>query len=936
VIFDEVASFPELELVPVFINSPAWARSSDSVTAPPDSPSDYADFVSQFAERYGNSVDHYQIWDEPNLSAAWGNADPRPAEYAALLSEAYTAIHAADAQASVITAALAPTTERTGRNIADVLYLEDLYELGVQNYFDAAAGKPYGFSTSPQNRTVSLGTLNFSRLVLLREVMVAHDDGQKPVWGAGFGWNSLPDGWSGGSSIWGSVTAQQQHEYTIQAFQRAHREWPWAGGLILQHWQPDTSPDDPLQGFAVINHQNQPTALWQTLVNNPPPALPANGLYHPRTEAASYSGLWTFGALGADIGWLPTSDSQLTFDFIGIDIALLLREGDYFAFLYPRIDDKQANATPRDADGNAYILLRSASAEPEVNLVEVANSLQPGTHTLQVVADRGWDRWALAGYAVSDGNLAAPYNQQITLATLTAIIALAVVIAAGLRLPWSNWWQHAQSLVRPLSHITHLLLSILASCVLMTGLLLTWGDSLPAIFRRDAFQFGASLFITGGIIAYELPFLVSVVAVGVLFVLIYQRIETGLMLVVLWTPFFLFPVELYTFFFPMAELLLLITVAAAILCGLVRWARQRQSTTAMFPADYTLSLSTIDKVMLAWAGLASVAVLWSEYTSVAVSEWRTLFIEPFLFYILLRVTTLSKQGWLRLFNMLIIAGSLVALIGLLQYIRGEAIITAEAGVRRLAGVYGSPNNVALFLGRTIPFALAYLLMSETYYRRIFGGISLAIMLIALALTQSTGGLLLGIPAGVAVVFLIHWRWRAVPVLAGLAIAGAVAIVALTQISPRFASLLDWTQGTNFMRIRIWESSLSIIRDYPLTGLGLDQFLYAFRGHYIRPDAIFDPDLSHPHNIVFDFWIRLGMGGVLLLIAIQISFWRKIYHAITDNLSSGWQLIVTGLAGAMAALLAHGLIDNSIYVFDLAYIFALLMAATQSIPAVYNK
>ena len=55
----------------------------------------------------------------------------------------------------------------------------------------------------------------------------------------------------------------------------------------------------------------------------------------------------------------------------------------------------------------------------------------------------------------------------------------------------------------------------------------------------------------------------------------------------------------------------------------------------------------------------------------------------------------------------------------------------------------------------------------------------------------------------------------------------------------------------------------MIHDHPITGLGLDQFLYAYRGRYILPDAWQEPNLSHPHNILLDFWVRLGIFGVLL-------------------------------------------------------------------------
>ena len=266
-----------------------------------------------------------------------------------------------------------------------------------------------------------------------------------------------------------------------------------------------------------------------------------------------------------------------------------------------------------------------------------------------------------------------------------------------------------------------------------------------------------------------------------------------------------------------------------------------------------------------------------------------------------------------------------AVIGIYLFLRGEAIITAEAGVRRLASVYGSPNNVGLFLGRCIPFALAYMLTFADKYRQIAAALALGVMLLAVALTQSVGALLFSVPVGIAVVLLLSWRWKAVPVLAGLAVIGLVTVVGLSQVSTRFSNLLDLSDGTNFIRLRIWESSLDIILDYPITGLGLDQFLYAFSGHYIRPDAIFDPDLSHPHNIVFDFWIRLGFAGAVLLVMMQVIYWRKMWKAYNESNDKVWRVLVVGAMGSMAALVVHGLIDNSVFVDDLVYVFMLLLA-----------
>ena len=111
-----MADFPKPELVVVLMNSPAWAREERAAdisieTAPPQDFSHFAAFANGFAARYGAWIDYYQIWDEPNLADAWGELDPRPAEYVALLAAAREAILQADPSATIIAAGLAPTTE---------------------------------------------------------------------------------------------------------------------------------------------------------------------------------------------------------------------------------------------------------------------------------------------------------------------------------------------------------------------------------------------------------------------------------------------------------------------------------------------------------------------------------------------------------------------------------------------------------------------------------------------------------------------------------------------------------------------------------------------------------------------------------------------------------------------------------------------------------
>jgi O-antigen ligase len=931
-IITAIQRYPDLRLVAVLNNSPQWARTQGAESAPPDDPAEFARFAAAFSQRYGNTIDHYQIWDEPNLIEAWGGVEPRAVQYAALLQAAYSGIHSVDSRATVIAAALAPTVEQGPLNISDLLYLRALYALGAKEYADAFAAKPYGFDSAPDDRSVSGDRLNFSRIVALREEMLRQGDGSKALWASNWGWNSLPPDWQGAASDWRTVSAADRVEYTLQALDRAEREWPWLGGMILQHWQPNAPPDNPLWGFALIDQNNSPTALWEALVQRQPIAAATDGLYAAANPFAHYSGVWTFGELGADIGWV--NDSQAAFDFYGRDLALLLREDDYVAYLYPTIDDLPANVPPTDPDGNPYILLTSDTRQPKLNLVPVAHDLPLEQHRLRIAAhdlvpDDALDRWALVGYAVSSGDLRAPYDRQIAVAAFTVIVAVAACLITGLHFQWSVHLRPLGLLWQSLNSAAQIALSVATSVALMIGMLLTWGEAVPNLFRRESVQLGAAI-LTAGLIYMQPGLIITLAALLVLFVIAYHRPDLGLSLVIFWSPFFLFPIQLMRFAFPMAEILMLTTAAAWTLRALGHWGLIRQTTVAAFRP--VIRLNGLDWAVLCWGLLGVVSLLWAQYRPEAITELRTMMLEPLLFYAILRTRCRDQRSMLMITDALLLAGAVVSIIGLWHFLRGEAIITAEDGVQRLASVYGSPNNLGLFLGRCFPFALAYILIAVDNRRRVLAVVLSMLMLIVILLSQSAGAIFIGIPVSAAAVLLFVRGRRALLPLAGLMAAGAAALAIAVQ-SARFSRLLDLTTGTNFIRIRVWQSAWNIIQDHPVTGIGLDQFLYAFRGAYIMPDAWQEPNLSHPHNFVLDFWLRLGIMGVAVFVWIQAEFWRRalrMYRAYRETNPMKLALMV-GVMGSMINLLAHGLVDNSVYVNDLAYIFVLLLGLAANQP-----
>lgn len=933
-IFDE---YPQLELVAVLVDAPQWATkhpydSTSQRTAPPDNPQIYANFIGAFAHRYAQSIDYYQIWDEPNITLGWGNLMPNAAHYVAMLSAAYDAVHHHDPSAQVIGAGLTPTTETGPYNFNEFDFFRMLYAHGAKDYADAWAGMPYGFEHDPQDRTADVNYLNASRFVMLREIMVEHGDGYKPLWASAWGWNALPENWRGRPSIWRDVTQSQQVEYTLGLLARAEREWTWLGGMILYHWQPQADFDDPRWGFSVIAQDNTPTSLYEALKNRTTTAM--DGLYPAQNPFATYSGAWTFTTIGADIGWVQ--DSAVEFNFMGRDIAILTREQDAIAHFYITIDDKPANALPKDVAGNSYLSLRSALLEPIIRLHPIARHLDDGQHTLRLIADEIVPdeiilRYPLVGFAVSSGDLAEPYNRQITLGWFSTVISAItfVVTVRAINMMWI--WNGIKSAWLRLNDVSQLMIGALASIALLFAMFITWQSGVPTIFRRDSVQLGLAV-ITAGLVYINPMLIITLIAIMVLFILIYHRLELGVILAVFWLPFFLFPIELYRFSFPMAEVITLITFGAMILRGLVMYASDGQILPKYMQKWSWKWVNTLDVLMITWVILGLIGVWIATYRQPAITDFRVMFVEPAVIYVAIRLISKNKSSLFRIIDALLLAGIAVAGIGLIMWLTGQSIITAEEGVRRLASVYGSPNNVGLILGRCIPFALAYILINPDKMRRYFGITGLILMCIALILTQSAGALFIGVPVGIITVIILSLRKKAVlPMIAIIILVMIGAIIAAQ--SPRFERLIDMTSGTNFYRLRAWQSAMNIIEDYPITGIGLDQYLYYFRDSYMLPDAWQEPNLSHPHNIIFDFWLRLGIFGVIWL-ALFIWIWFKrastlyVAHWRVDEWSSA---LIIGTMGSMANLLAHGLVDNSLYVLDLAIVFAVLVGIISALP-----
>ena len=335
-----------------------------------------------------------------------------------------------------------------------------------------------------------------------------------------------------------------------------------------------------------------------------------------------------------------------------------------------------------------------------------------------------------------------------------------------------------------------------------------------------------------------------------------------------------------------------------------------------------MRLLPLDWPVLALLAAALLSLFTAQNFGVAAHEFHAVILTGVLAYGLVRLSPTTPREeqfdpWPVVWG-LGLGAAVVAGWGIFQAATGAQLIAAE-GVLRVRGPYGSPNNLALYLDHVLPILLAVALLAHQRNRRLAaGGLSL-IVLTGLVLTFSRGALFLGLPA--ALLFLGfaaggRWRWIAL-VLVG---AGLLLLLPLFR-TERFAGLLDLQGGTSFFRLQLWRGAWNMILDHPWLGVGLDNFLYAYRTRYVLPAGWQELNLSHPHNILLDFWTRLGVLGVIagvwLFGAAFWQGWRARRRLTGDRLA-----LLLGLLASLIATLAHGLIDNSVFLVDLMIVFML--------------
>jgi O-antigen ligase len=364
-----------------------------------------------------------------------------------------------------------------------------------------------------------------------------------------------------------------------------------------------------------------------------------------------------------------------------------------------------------------------------------------------------------------------------------------------------------------------------------------------------------------------------------------------------------------------ATLLAALVFAAAAVGRFVRLGHAGESAPRPGPSGGLLFAA-------AFLGAGLLSLLVTEYPKQSLRELRWVIVEPILFFLIAR-SALTRPARIQLTLAAVVAAGVLAAVSALVFAAASGELATFA--TRPAFPYRSPNHLALFLDRAAAVALALVVFGPG--ARWSGA---ALLPIALAVLRSVSlGAWLGIAS--AALTLAGFRGRRQLLATAAAILVAVTVLAVALPRERTLGRFDPASGTGLFRIQIWESSLRMIADQPVLGVGLDNFLYRYRGTYMLPEAWEEPNISHPHNWVLHFWLALGLPGLAAALGMIVWLARRARHLLTRPIAPLDRTIGGITLATLVATLVHGSFDNSYFLFDMAMLWWLIAALAEISP-----
>ena len=301
----------------------------------------------------------------------------------------------------------------------------------------------------------------------------------------------------------------------------------------------------------------------------------------------------------------------------------------------------------------------------------------------------------------------------------------------------------------------------------------------------------------------------------------------------------------------------------------------------------------------------------------------------------------------------LVAGAGLAVAGLLAApadFSGISLPWLRRLVLAVGGAEVHPNPVAGCLVLFVPLQIALLAAgAHRWWWSRPGRSSAAAWLVVLQIfvfCLMMGTLVLmrsrGAFAGLAVATIAFLAWHSGKTRIAAAMIGAALVVAVTATpaptlvdSQTFSKSGATLLGAVHIRIGVWSKALDSIRDFPLTGMGMNTFRKVMPVRYPLPvqSAFPGPDLAHAHNNLLQAALDLGIPGLVAYSSLWLAAFALLVMTYRRSGDRLYRAIAAGLGAGLIAHFVFGLNDAIPLGSKLGVLFWFALALTVALHRV---
>ncbi len=258
-----------------------------------------------------------------------------------------------------------------------------------------------------------------------------------------------------------------------------------------------------------------------------------------------------------------------------------------------------------------------------------------------------------------------------------------------------------------------------------------------------------------------------------------------------------------------------------------------------------------------------------------------------------------------------------------QWVDGEQFPLLKA---RVFSTLGNPNLLAGFLVMIMALAAGLGFNAADARGKLCYFALVAAMGVCLVLTYSRGAWLsvLAVTATYGVLYSRKTFW--------LLLLVPVAIIAGHDvIMERLVSIWNPTDTSATLRIALWESTLAMIVDKPLFGIGWGSYwlVYPEYDFFINNAST---TIYHAHNMYLHIAAEIGIPGLAAFLVLMVGHARLAF-AVAGSATNRWTGgLMLGVLAAMISLAVNGFTDYVLFNPQVAMVFWLLNAITVVVGA----